>query len=285
MAGSRETAQAKAPVVPSPAEPGLFSRVSVGRISEIIVDQIRLLMRQGQLKPGDRLPPERDLCERFGVSRVTVREALRMLESSGLVEIRVGARGGAFVTAPSSDRVGEGLADLLTLSVISAADVTEVRMILEEGLVPLVCERATEEDLAELETICQRSEAALTTGDYSMDMSLEFHIRVAQSTHNPAIVMLVESFRGPILMSLQQAHEAAPEMGGLGTREHEQFIEAVRRRDAETASKIMREHLERTAHHLGRLGIWDYCGAGTGGTPEFEGPRLASTGEARTCGG
>jgi DNA-binding FadR family transcriptional regulator len=252
MAGSRETTQAKAPVVPSPAEPGLFSRVSVGRISEIIVDQIRLLMRQGQLKPGDRLPPERDLCERFGVSRVTVREALRMLESSGLVEIRVGARGGAFVTAPSSDRVGEGLADLLTLSVISAADVTEVRMILEAGIVPLVCERATEEDLAELEAVCQRSEAALAAGDYSMDMSLEFHIRVAQSTHNPAIVMLIESFRGPILMSLQQAHEAAPEMGGLGTREHEQFIEAVRRRDADTASKIMREHLERTAHRLGR---------------------------------
>lgn len=253
MAGSRETTQAKAAaVVPSPAEPGLFSRVSVGRISEIIVDQIRLLMRQGQLKPGDRLPPERDLCERFGVSRVTVREALRMLESSGLVEIRVGARGGAFVTAPSSDRVGEGLADLLTLSVISAADVTEVRMILEAGLVPLVCERATEEDLAELEAICQRSEAALATGDYSMDMSLEFHIRVAQSTHNPAVVMLVESFRGPILMSLQQAHEAAPEMGGLGTREHEQFIQAVRRRDVDTASRIMSEHLERTAHRLGR---------------------------------
>src|SRR6201992_4299274 len=131
MAGSRETTQANVPAIPSPAAPGLFSRVSVGRISEIIVDQIRLLMREGQLKPGDRLPPERDLCEQFGVSRVTVREALRMLESSGLVEIRVGARGGAFVTAPSSDRGGEGLSDLLSLSVIDAADVTEVRMILE----------------------------------------------------------------------------------------------------------------------------------------------------------
>ena len=95
------------------ANPGLFSPVSMGRISEVIVEQIRLLMRQGQLKPGDRLPPERDLCERFGVSRVTVREALRMLESSGLVEIRVGARGGAFVTAPSSNRVGEAVTNPL----------------------------------------------------------------------------------------------------------------------------------------------------------------------------
>jgi GntR family transcriptional regulator, transcriptional repressor for pyruvate dehydrogenase complex len=252
MAGSRETAQAREVPVPPPAEPELFSRVSVGRISEIIVEQIRLLMRQGQLKPGDRLPPERDLCERFGVSRVTVREALRMLESSGLVEIRVGARGGAFVTAPSSNRVGENLADLLTLSVISAADVTEVRMILEVGIVPLVCERATEEDLADLKRICERSEAALRADDYSMDMSLEFHTRVAQATHNPAVVMLVESFRGPILMSLQQAREAAPEMGGLGTQEHERFIQAVRRRDADAATQIMREHLKRTAHRLGR---------------------------------
>src|ERR1700743_2069731 len=113
-----------------PAESELFNRVSLGRISEVIVEQIRLLMRQGQLKPGDRLPPERDPCERFGVSRVTVREALRMLESSGLVEIRVGARGGAFVTAPSSNRVGEGLAGPLTPFVVDRARGNEGRDVL-----------------------------------------------------------------------------------------------------------------------------------------------------------
>jgi DNA-binding FadR family transcriptional regulator len=236
---------------PSPvAEAGLFSKVSVGRMSEVIVDKIRELMREGQLTPGDRLPPERELCESFGVSRVTMREALRMLESAGLVEIRVGARGGAFVTAPSSNRVGEGLTDLLTLSVISAADVTEVRMILELGIVPLVCERATEDDLSGLEKICERSEDALRGGDYTMEMSLEFHTAVAQAAHNPAVEMLLESFRGPILMSLEEAHEVAPEMGGRGTEEHEEFIQAVRRRDADEAARIMREHLTRTAHRV-----------------------------------
>jgi DNA-binding FadR family transcriptional regulator len=252
MPGSGDATRTGRAAVPPPAEPELFNRVSVGRISEIIVEQIRLLMRQGQLKPGDRLPPERDLCERFGVSRVTVREALRMLESSGLVEIRVGARGGAFVTAPTSNRVGEGLTDLLSLSVISAADVTEVRLILEVGIVPLVCERATEEDLSDLEKICQRSEEALRDSDYTMEMSLEFHTRVAEATHNPALSVLVESFRGPILMSLQEAKNAAPEMGHLGTREHERFIQAVRRREPEAASRIMREHLQRTAHRVER---------------------------------
>jgi GntR family transcriptional regulator, transcriptional repressor for pyruvate dehydrogenase complex len=254
MAASGDAVQARE-AAPPHAESSLFSRVSVGRVSEVIVEQIRLLIRQGELKPGDRLPPERDLCADFGVSRVTVREALRMLESSGLVEIRVGGRGGAFVTAPTSDRVGEGLVELLTMSVISAANVTEVRMILEVGIVPLACERATEDDLTDLEQICERSENALRNGDYSMDISLEFHARVAQATHNPAIVMLVESFREPILMSLQEAKDSAPEMGGVGTKEHERFIAAVRARDADAATRIMREHLERTAHRVGRRRI------------------------------
>src|ERR671927_1736990 len=84
----------------------MFSRVNAGRISGLIVDQIRLLIRDGHLTAGDRLPSERELGERFGVSRVTVREALRGLEAQGLVAIRVGAHGGAFVTAPTSDRIG-----------------------------------------------------------------------------------------------------------------------------------------------------------------------------------
>ncbi len=95
----------------SSARDELFRPVNQGRMSEVIIEQIRLLIRQGQLKPGDRLPAERDLCERFQVSRVTVREALRVLEAAGLIEIRVGARGGTFVTAPTSVRVGEGITD------------------------------------------------------------------------------------------------------------------------------------------------------------------------------
>lgn len=250
MAGSGAKAGAGKETEFPAAEAELFGKISVGRMSEVIVEKIRELMREGQLKPGDRLPPERDLCERFGVSRVTMREALRLLESAGLVDIRVGGRGGAFVTAPSSNRVGEGLADLVTLSVIGAADVAEVRLVLEVEIVPLVCERVTEEDLTALEAICERSAEALRNGEYSVDMSLEFHNAVAQATHNPALEMLVESFRGPMLMSLQEARDIAPEMGGLGTKEHKQFIEAVRRRDADEATRIMREHLTRTVRRV-----------------------------------
>ena len=176
----------------------------------MIVEQIRALIREGRLRPGDRLPPERDLCERFGVSRVTVREALRVLEAGGLIDVRVGARGGAFVTLPTRARLGEGLADLLQLSPLTAAEVTEARMVFELGIVPLVVERATEEDLVALERLCEEQQAALDDERYTMEMSAEFHVRVAASTHNKAVEMIVHSFHGPLLMSLKEAQIAEP---------------------------------------------------------------------------
>jgi DNA-binding FadR family transcriptional regulator len=228
----------------------LLTRVSIGRISEVIVEQVRLLIRQGQLSAGDRLPSERELCERFGVSRVTVREALRVLEANGLVDIRVGARGGAFVTAPSSRLVGEGIADLITLATLTAVEVTEARMVFELGIVPLVCARATQEDIAALYEICDRSSAALQGDEYPLELSAEWHTRYAQSAHNRAVAMLVESLHGPLLMSLERAREAAPMHGRLGVEEHRALVDAIAARDADTATRIMSTHLERTADRL-----------------------------------
>ena len=229
---------------------GLFNPVNDRRISELIVDQVRLLIRQQQLNPGDRLPAERELCERFGVSRVTVREALRVLEANGLLQIRVGARGGAFVTKPSKERVGEGIADLLTLSAVTAAEATEARLILEIGMIPLVCERADDDDIAELLAICDQQDAALAAGDYQINLSAEFHSRLAECAHNPAVQLLIHSFRGPLLMSLGRAQQTAPEMGRLGAKEHRKLVHAIRDRDAGQAAEIMRQHLDRTARRV-----------------------------------
>ncbi len=231
----------------------LLTRVSIGRISEVIVDQIRLLIRQGQLSANDRLPSERELCERFGVSRVTVREALRVLEANGLIEIRVGARGGAFVTAPSSRLVGEGIADLITLASLTAVEVTEARMVFELGIVPLVCERATEDDSAALHEICDRSAAALEGDDYPLELSAEWHSRYAQAAHNRAVAMLVESLHGPLLMSLQRAREVAPLHGRQGVEEHRALVDQIAARDPERASALMRTHLKRTADRVAEV--------------------------------
>ena len=231
-------------------QPNLFSPVSTGRISEIIVEQIRELIRKGSLIPGARLPAERELCERFGVSRVTVREALRVLEATGLIDIRIGARGGAFVTAPSAARVGEGITDLMTMSSLSAVEVTEARRILELGVIPLVCERADQADLDALTALCDETDQALAAGTHTMAMSSAFHSRLAEAAHNGAIALLSETFRGPMLMSLEEAHNVAPEMGARGAQEHRALVDAVRDRDVDRAVGIMTEHLDRTASRV-----------------------------------
>ena len=235
-----------------PGRDGMFTAVSLNRMSEAIVDQIKTLIRTNRLHPGDRLPSERELCERLGVSRVTVREALRILEAGGLVEIRVGARGGAFVTTPSSERLGAGLADLITLAPVTAVEVTEARLVFELGIIPTIVERATDEDIEDLRRLTRAHAVDLRQGDYTMAKSAEFHVRVAACTHNAAIEMLVHSFHGPLLMSLREASTAAPLMGQRGVYEHRDLVEAVAARDVAAATEIMHRHLSRTARRLAR---------------------------------
>jgi DNA-binding FadR family transcriptional regulator len=231
--------------------PDMFSPVNVDRVSQVIVDQIKLLIRDGRLQPGDRLPSERELCQRFGVSRVTVREALRVLEAGGLLAIRVGAHGGAFLTSPSTERLSEGLADLISFSRLTAANVTEARIIVELGILPLAVERATDDDIAALFAMVDEAERALDAGAYTVEMSAAFHIKVAECTHNPAIAMLVQSFHGPLLMSLAESHQSAP-MGHRGTDEHRKLAQAIKDRDLAAARKVATTHLDRTARRVRR---------------------------------
>jgi|SRR5581483_1291905 len=230
---------------------GLFTPVSTGRISSDIVGQVKDAIRKGRLAPGDQLPTERELVEQLGVSRVSVRDALRMLEAHGLVEVRVGARGGAFVTAPAPSLAGETLADMLRLSAATPAEVTEVRLVFELGLLPLACERADDADLAALDEICDRAEASLDAGVHDVTLSAEFHTRLARCTHNAAIALFAESFHGTLLRSLRQVKRLAPEMGREGLAEHRALVEALRARDADAARETMAEHVGRTAERVG----------------------------------
>ena len=225
-----------------------FTPVNTGRISAEIVDQIKAAIRDGRLNPGDQLPAERELTKQLGVSRVSVRDALRMLEAHGLIEVKVGARGGAFVRAPAPALVSEGFADMLRMADVSPADVTEMRLVFELAMLPLAVERADETDLDELSAICDASEAE----GYSVARSAEFHTRLARCTHNAALGLFAESFHQPLLRSLQVAKRVAPEMGGAGTAEHRDLIEAMRDRDVGRAVSILSEHLGRTAARVAR---------------------------------
>src|ERR671930_1578699 len=140
---------------------GLFAPVAVARASSSIADQIRQAIVTGKLREGERLPPERELAEQFGVSRVTVRDALRALEAMGLIVVRVGARGGAFVTVPTGSLVGQTMSDMLLMQAISPEDIVEARLVVELGTVTLACARATDQELAALRDLEERAIEAI----------------------------------------------------------------------------------------------------------------------------
>lgn len=241
-------------------QPGLFAPVSVARASSSIADQIRQAIVTGRLAQGQRLPPERELAEQFGVSRVTVRDALRALEAIGLIEVRVGARGGAFVTAPTGSIVGQTMSDMMMMSAITPEDVVEARLVVELGTVTLACSRATEEDLAALRELAERSIQSLDAKSYTRELSWDFHALVAKAAHNVAIEGLTSSFRSSLSMHPIRTREGA-KAHALSVEEHERILEAIVRRDGAAARREMATHLLRGTNLEKReselLGLWD----------------------------
>lgn len=229
-----------------PGNEPIFNPIQTERISTVIVDQIRGAIADGSLQVGDRLPYERELAEQFGVSRATVRDALRVLEAMGLAEIRVGASGGTFVTSPSPDFVEEGLANMMMLSAIPPDDIAEVRLMLELSTVTLAAFRATDGDIETLRALTEKAAIGLEAGDFDPQLSREFHTELAQASHNAAVGLLARSFRGPLAMASVRAREEDEQAAHEQTiREHIAITDAIAEGDAALARQILAEHLTR----------------------------------------
>jgi GntR family transcriptional regulator, transcriptional repressor for pyruvate dehydrogenase complex len=239
---------------------GLFAPVAIARASSSISDQIRQAIVTGKLSEGERLPPERELAEQFGVSRVTVRDALRGLEAMGLIEVRVGARGGAFVTIPSESIVGQTMSDMLMMSAVSPEDIVEARLVVELGTVTLASARATEEDFDRLRELGERAEDAIRRKTYTREMSWDFHALLATAAHNGALGGLTSSFRSSLSMHPIRTREGATAYART-VEEHARILQALERRDAVAARREMAHHLLRGTNLEKResdlLALWD----------------------------
>jgi DNA-binding FadR family transcriptional regulator len=244
----------------APGEGALFEPVIPARASSAIADQIRTAIVTGRLGAGDRLPPERELAEQFGVSRVTVRDALRALEATGLIKVRVGARGGAFVTAPTGSHVGQTMSDMMIMQAVSPEDIVEARLVLELGTVTLACSRATDDDVAALRELVEQSKKELKAGTYVREMSWEFHGLVAHAAHNAAVEGITTSFRSTLSMHPIRTREGTRSHSRT-VEEHARILEAIERRDGETARREMAHHLLRGTNLEKResalLELWD----------------------------
>jgi len=215
----------------------MYRQVSADRLYERVASQLEELILNGQLKPGDRLEPQRELAQRFGVSQPVVREALRVLALRGAVEILPGK--GTFVTSRTADAVAESLEFLIRRNRHWLTDLLEVREHFELAIVRLAAERATPEEVARLRTLVKRmsnnegDELALWTHDTA------FHRALAEATHNRVYVSLVS----PIAATVQRVR-------GLWLGDipytidlHHQIVDAVARRDPQAAVEAMVAHM------------------------------------------
>jgi len=222
-----------------------FRRVHVARAFEDIAGQIRDELTQGRLRAGDRLPPERELAGQFGVSRNTLREALRSLEISGLITLKKGASGGAFVKDSSGEVVVSGIRDMFALGAVTLGQITESRIWIESAIVRAACERHTDQDVARLRENMILAADAVKRKDFfaRAENHLEFHLILAKATGNPIMDVIMESLIGVMRQFILTIGPHNIVDYALSSRQR--FMTHFEARDAESAVKEMEDHLKR----------------------------------------
>jgi DNA-binding FadR family transcriptional regulator len=231
---------AGAPVAPS------FRPIQTRRAFEEICERIREQLALGVLKPGDKLPPERDLAQQLGVSRNVLREALRSLEMAGVLRLQKGVKGGAFIREGDTSRMNVVMRDMLSLGTISVRELSEARIDVLDLVVRLACANAEPSDFEALEGNIERTEVATREGRLldRVECSREFYRLLAVATGNKVIAMILDSVT-EIHMRFVYAKVASSgvAMPRLAERRR-QFLIALRERNASTAARLMRAHLE-----------------------------------------
>ncbi len=220
-----------------------FDPIKRRRLSDQVSAEIQVRIASGDLKSGDKLPPERELAESFGVSRGAVREALRNLERSGLVALQAGARGGAFIGEGDSSLISDSFRNLYQLGSVSIDDLTEARLWLASTVVRIACARATDADLDRLTANVDEAEKLIKARRYDekIDVQIEFHNLLAATTRNVVMAMLM----GALMEVMRDfAHAAGGERHDLTIKARRRLLAALRQRDADEAVTAMTDHLE-----------------------------------------
>lgn len=219
-----------------------YRAVKTSRLYEQILQQLEDSIVKGQLKPGDQLPPERDLAQRFGVSRTAVREAVKALREKGLVEAYTGR--GTFVTNGTSQAIRQSL-DLMTkISPLDGlAHLAELRRILEPEIASLAAPRIDQQLVATMREAVAVMDRNLHDRDSYIEADLDFHLALAEAAENPLILALIDSIVG--LLREQRSRifnvDGGPERGQF---HHKKILQAIEQRDANAAREAMRAHLE-----------------------------------------
>ena len=219
----------------------LFRGIEVTKPSDLIIKQIRDLISTRVLKPGQRLPSERTLAERFKTGRGYVREALKKLEFYGILKTL--PQSGTVVSSLGV-RALEGLiTEVLALNGDDLSALMEARAVLEIQAARLAAERVTPEDLGELEKSHVEFRRKVEQGDPGLDEDLLFHIKVAECCKNSVIRSLITLITPDIFMESQRRKTCDDGSFHEAAKEHEAVLEAIKARDPEGAARAMEKHM------------------------------------------
>ena len=221
------------------------------RLYQEIVDQIQQQILSGALKPGDQIPAERDLAERFGVSRTAVREAIKSLTEKGLIEVFVGR--GTFVTNLSTDRVVESITLLLRNEQHNVESLQEARELLEVATARLAAARRSEAHVARLRAITSEMEEEHAMSPRLVDGDTEFHVEVARATGNPVLALLSQTIVA-LLRTERLYREQVDDSLSAAFADHREIVNAIEDGDADRASRAMIDHLAHVSVPLSRRG-------------------------------
>src|SRR5215470_16840619 len=219
----------------------MYRAVRTSRLYEQIVEQVEASILKGQLKPGDQLPAERDLAQRFGVSRTAVREAVKALREKGLVEAYSGR--GTFVTDGTTEAVRQSLDLMVKIGhPDGSTHRAEVRAILEPEIAALAARRIQEPELATMREAVAVMDRAGQDPEAYIEADLDFHLALAEGAANPLILSLLDSIVG-LLREQRLRIFRVPGGPDRGQFHHKKILEAVEKHDAEKAREAMRAHL------------------------------------------
>jgi len=225
----------------------LFNLVRPVRGFEDIAAQVQDAIEKGELAPGDKLPNERDMATVFGVSRPTVREAIRVLEAANMVEVRRGVHGGVFILEPTAEHVGHALEALLRFQRASVLDLAEFRGSFESSTAFIAAQRAKPEQVERLKQIAvtyRRLVEEERPWSKLIQLDMDFHQEVANATQNQIRVAIMLGIQGVLRqVSLKLSDDKA--WRDIQVNDVEAVVQAIVDRDPEKASSAMKEHVLR----------------------------------------
>jgi len=207
-----------------------------------IVNQVRKAILSGQLQPGHRLPTEKELLLQFGVSKHTLREALRALESMGFIEIRQGAGGGPVVSEVEMENTRDIIASFLYFKKVSIPHLCEVRKVFEPHLARMAAERATSEDIEALTAMNQAYRKSLTRKKPAIKDEVSFHVLLGEISGNP-VMMLVLDFVNNLLTDLKAHLKPGIDFSEMVLAAHDDILAAIVARDGQAAADRMHRHI------------------------------------------